>query len=331
MAITISNIEECSIPITTDYFTTLPSYISDTRLLFSTLGIDLFDKCTSSGSWYTMLETDIMRVDAYCADKSEWNGCMNSIRFIDKRIGPSSIAYSAGINNLRHCYLALGFDDDTQTAYWLLAGQFYYRDGSWSEISITYKGAFPSNIRQQMYELISGSQIPIFNWQSLSSISGKLGTFNLSTIKDEFINDGNAISGASASNFNSLETSTKLSTLLSNYIYTDWVNYVSISDTGNDTCELKFYLNYSCIYTLSEVSTNAYFSMLVDEELEVAKPSIIYENNGSYSYNQEEPTDTEMENLYKWLTANNNTPEFWGFCEKVDNSEWIEDAPYEER
>lgn len=110
-------------------------------------------------------------------------------------------------------------------------------------------------------------------------------------------------------------------------IYTDKVNYMSIQSYGSDKCNLRFYLNGNCIYTLSQISTNAYLSMLVDEEQEVAKPSIIYESSSTYSYNQEDPTDTEMANLYKWLTANVNMSDFEGFTEITESWTWIEELP----
>ena len=109
-------------------------------------------------------------------------------------------------------------------------------------------------------------------------------------------------------------------------IYTDKVNYMSIQSYGSDKCNLRFYLNGNCIYTLSQISTDAYLSMLVDEEQEVARTSVIYESSSTYSYNQEEPTETEMQNLYKWLTANNQMDEFGGFVETEENWEWVEEV-----
>ena len=109
-------------------------------------------------------------------------------------------------------------------------------------------------------------------------------------------------------------------------IYTDKVNYMSIQSYGSDKCNLRFYLNGNCIYTLPQISTDAYLSMLVDEEQELARTSIIYEGSSTYSYNTEEPTETEMENLYKWLTANNQMDEFGGFVETEENGEWVEEV-----
>lgn len=48
---------------------------------------------------------------------------------------------------------------------------------------------------------------------------------------------------------------------------------------------------------------NIQASFLVDEENQVAKPSFIYYNGSTYSYNQEEPTVEEMADIYTWLSA----------------------------
>ena len=55
--------------------------------------------------------------------------------------------------------MALGYDDSTQTPYWLLAGQFYYHSGDWNNVNGSYFGALTTQNQQQIYELISGSQI----------------------------------------------------------------------------------------------------------------------------------------------------------------------------
>lgn len=42
---------------------------------------------------------------------------------------------------------------------------------------------------------------------------------------------------------------------------------------------------------------------LIDNEQGVAKPSFIYNDGSDYYYNQEEPTDAQMELIYEWLQA----------------------------
>lgn len=133
---------------------------------------------------------------------------------------------------------------------------------------------------------ITGGIPPIvYNWQSVPSISGKNGISLLSIIKNSAINSGDAVSGASADAFDRLEETTKISTLIQGIteetpiIYSDDVNYMSITPTANNTCTLKFYLHGSVIYTLTDVSINAYLSFLIDETNGIMKPSIIYEDS----------------------------------------------------
>ena len=160
MAITVSNISVCSTPVDTSYFTSMPTGVTDSRDLFSALGDDLYDKCPEANTFYTIFENDIFRIEASVHLKSDYSGGMDEIKFIDKRpSAPVSTVFSTFIGNLRHCYLALGYDDSTQMPYWLLAGQFYYHSGDWNNVNGAYFGALNTNNRQQIYELISGSQV----------------------------------------------------------------------------------------------------------------------------------------------------------------------------
>lgn len=83
-------------------------------------------------------------------------------------------------------------------------------------------------------------------------------------------------------------------------------NKMTVLKDGNDI-KFKFYTNGTAIYTvtsqLADVS-KIYVSFLADDENQVMKPSFIYETaSGVYSYNQEEPTDEQMGDLYTWLSA----------------------------
>lgn len=71
----------------------------------------------------------------------------------------------------------------------------------------------------------------------------------------------------------------------------------------------KLYTNGTEIYSFtspvgSSVSdiNKIHVAFLKDTTLQVAKPSFIYETGtGTYSYNQEEPTDAQMQAIYTWL------------------------------
>lgn len=159
MAITVSNIEICSIPADLDYFTTRPSNTGqDVRNYFSTLGSNIYD-LSGNGSFTTIFENSILAIKAK-ANKSADRPNMTQIQFYDKRT--SSVAYTFDPINLRGCYLALGYDEAVSKAYLIITGQFYY-SGSWTEdpyavFTCGVLGASSSEI-QTMYELISGSQI----------------------------------------------------------------------------------------------------------------------------------------------------------------------------
>ena len=67
------------------------------------------------------------------------------------------------------------------------------------------------------------------------------------------------------------------------------------------TCNLRFYLNNQSLLIIQNANQNAYLSILEDVDNKVAKPSIIYNNGNSYSYNTESPSEDTMKNLYRWL------------------------------
>lgn len=127
------------------------------------------------------------------------------------------------------------------------------------------------------------------DWETVPSVRGKLGTQHLSKVKADALNNGESVTGASGSVIDTLAETTKLSTLAQGLsaetpvLYTDDVNYMSLTPTANNTCTLKFYLDNSVIYTLTGVSTNAYLQFIKDAANEVMKPSIIYKA-GQESY-----------------------------------------------
>lgn len=147
----------------------------------------------------------------------------------------------------------------------------------------------------------------VYTWQSVPSISGKNGISLLSIIKSSAINGGDAVSGASADAFDSLESTSKLSTLASGkteetpVIYSDDENYLAIKNNGDNTCDLRFYLEGQSLLKIQNASQNAYLSILEDDTNQVVKPSIIYKSGNTYSYNTESPSSDTMENLYNWL------------------------------
>ena len=80
---------------------------------------------------------------------------------------------------------------------------------------------------------------------------------------------------------------------------------------NNNHIVFKMYISNTEIYSFTSTigSTTADIeyinvSYIVDDTLQIAKPSFIYDNgDNTYSYNQESPTQSEMENIYTWLSA----------------------------
>lgn len=241
MPITISNIEICSVPASTDYFTQLPSGVNDSRNLFSSLGSNIYE-LSGNGSYVTIFENSILRITS-SASKNASRPYMNEVRFYDLRTSSPTLIYSVDAGNLRNCYLALGYDDSLHLSYFLIAGQFY--TGSWDAVNSSYKGILGGSStsgRQTMYELISGSQTPTYTWQSVPSISGKNGILSLAQIKDEYINEGESVSGASADHFTNLSTENRVDVLIDAAL--------PDPETGGTTVTVK--------YTIPTLSTGSY-------------------------------------------------------------------------
>lgn len=74
----------------------------------------------------------------------------------------------------------------------------YYDDGTYVQVRQGSK-----TVNATIYDKIVNS-IRIYNWQSISSISGNGNTYNLSQIKDDYINGGDPVSNATLLAFNSL-------------------------------------------------------------------------------------------------------------------------------
>lgn len=80
--------------------------------------------------------------------------------------------------------------------------------------------------------------------------------------------------------------------------------------TYNNTLLFKLYLSTTVIYSFTAYAgigvydtENIYVGFLIDYDLQLAKPSMVYKNDTSYAYNQESPTDAEMGLIYTWLSA----------------------------
>lgn len=93
------------------------------------------------------------------------------------------------------------------------------------------------------------------------------------------------------------------------------VDFLYSGDTNKMTAQIsdnhilfKMYLNNTVIYQFNAYSgttttdaTNIYVGFVYDTEKEVAKPSLVYQGGTNYTYNAENPTYAEMQDIYTWL------------------------------
>lgn len=134
-------------------------------------------------------------------------------------------------------------------------------------------------LQQHLYLVLTGNEYHQYNWHSVPSI----GEHTLSVINDDYINDGEEVTDAPVTNFDSLEESTKLSVLAEGHssefpVIESSAGKMTIKDNGNGTCDLRFYLLETPFLKIAGASKNAYLSILQDAENQVAKPSIIYKH-----------------------------------------------------
>lgn len=202
MSITNSNLPILSTPITTDYYTQWAGSVSDVRTLLATTGTNLLQGYSSTGE-HIVFDNGLLRIKIE-VDMAYNQYRLQTISFINLQTNKATLISNPNYRN--SLYLCLGYDDSIQTAYFFMVGQFDY-NGAWTQKDY---GTFSTN-RQDIYEAISGSQIPTYQWSSVPAISGKNGILSLPTLIDT---DGNPISGQSASVFSSLPEGSNVRALI---------------------------------------------------------------------------------------------------------------------
>lgn len=182
---------------------------------------------------------------------------------------------------------------------------------------------------------LNNSPIVQYQWASVPAISGKNGILSLSRIKDDYINNGEAVTNAGSETVTLTEQSNMLNigggipagqaTIIQ---YSGSVDYIEITPgvtlLGIQQAQVDFYMAGSVFYSTSMQIKNPanygyYLSFLIDEDNQVAKISPIYQtqaNPNLYSYNIEVMTETEMQNMYLFLHSHIVTP---GNDDDLDN------------
>lgn len=222
-----------STPTTTDYYTQYAGETSDVRNFLATQGDNLLSSFTQDET-ITVFNNGLLRINVTAG----WYGNHAELNNIEVKNLQTNKGVTINNPNIGYnLYLCLGYDDSVRTAYFFLVGRFYYNK-AWNQQDY---GAF-SNNREDLYLAISGSQPVLYNWQSVPSISGKNGILSLAQIKEEYINDGESVSGASADHFTNLSIENRVDVLIDAAL--------PDPETGGTTVTVK--------YTIPTLSTGSY-------------------------------------------------------------------------
>lgn len=222
--------------------------------------------------------------------------------------------------------VAFAIDDDTQKGY-VIIGTI-----TQSNYAVIYRTPYPTPsdaYYHELYNLLVGNMPVIYDWKSVPAIQGKLGTYNLSEIDKNYLNNGDAVTGSDGSHFTRLVNETRISQLGANIpfntetpiIYSgsgDMMTYeiVALQAQGQpiliDSYKLRFYVSgvytafYECTLTGGlHAPENTWLHFIIDESKTMARLSLIVRNASSspitYSYNGQSFTDAQARTMYSWL------------------------------
>ena len=318
MAIVNSNIPFLSTPASTEYYISGGTGSADVRNYISTFGTNILSG-TAQNTTYTLYETEICKIEFATGTNTNNEPRSNFFRITNKT---DNINWT--LNNISFrtsCYWCIGFDDITQTAYYFIVGQMAY-NGSWEN---QVHGVIGNNAQQiaSLYRAIKDSQTPEFTWKSLPNIKGYFGELLLPIIKNDAINDGEAVDTATKSAFERLPDQALLSNLFRKNSRTydiieqdsmdaEKVKQFTIGQIATNT-QSKFYiftdkqldpdLQVAYYYNTAITNSNIWLSILIDEENEAAKTSTIFYDGTVYHYNQDAMTVQQKKDLYQWLAG----------------------------
>lgn len=195
-----------------------------------------------------------------------------------------------------------------------------------------------------LYNVVMANQPVLYEWSSVPAISGKNGILRLSEIKDEFIGDGSAVSGANLNTIARIAPGSRISTLAGDLGNNQQATIIYSGDgyrmdieritqaypvPGQPTLNisaatLKFYLlsttggveNLIYSYTVqfgvavgegSGEAVPSYLGFIIDDENEVAALNIISVGDTTVDYCNPGTgmTSEQMHLLWIWLKAGN--------------------------
>ena len=200
------------------------------------------------------------------------------------------------------------------------------------------------------YDTIYVNDVPVveYNWRAAEGVSGKNGEFSFSKIAQDYINNAEAVHGATDANIERFVEQTEIKYMLKNAaegvlitpIYAGESDHLSVEYITNPTpIPLPINQTYVGIYQgdvliwsttfLTGAVDKVYLSFLMDDTLEIAVPSLLYVNLNPYSidYNIDYiASDTDKHKLYLWLNSHSLAPDINDGDPAGDVDPW-EDEP----
>ena len=156
---------------------------------------------------------------------------------------------------------------------------------------------------------------PLYNWQSVPSISGKNGISLLSHVRDDSILTGQDINNLTPAQVK-LEGTTQISSLIANVpigkavkaIYAGKVDFLGIMKDSSASSTVRISVAGNNVYLASFISQKNYIGFIIDDENEVAKLSYIMpiydpitEIFDHYEMHVSSDDATEMHNIWLFI------------------------------
>lgn len=233
---------------------------------------------------------------------------------------PTNLKYNGQtIYNIRH---------DSSTGYYYVNYNNEVPISSAPSSSVpVFKVSSKYDLSQEFIDYVGAPAPPTYQWHSIGSISGKLGTFNLAGINDEDIGDGSYVSGADYSVIAGLSESARLNNIVANMSIGETRDICYSGDVfkmtgefGSGWFRLNFYLRpttpgtvppvfYSYQFSTTVPRSTIYIGFIIDDENEVAALNLITvlvnQTTGDKTVNYCSPgtsmTDEEMHLMWGWL------------------------------
>lgn len=139
-----------------------------------------------------------------------YSGDSNNYQFKQDSTTINNINNMINNSNGGYCLVPLINHETQQGVFAYLKTAYYF--ASDAKISLNISGTYTNY--GIGYQILTGAIPVLYNWQSVPSIIGKNGILSLAQIKEEYINDGESVSGVSADHFTNLSTENRVDVLI---------------------------------------------------------------------------------------------------------------------